>query len=249
MIQKCKCPPVGAPEWIITFGDMMSLLLTFFILLLSLSEIKKEDQFRAVVKEVKKAFGMHGGGGMVPSEDDPQLTFIERIKAMQLVSRKLPSKSNTTDKGPQGADPLVTAPRKEEIQIVDGGRVTFEEGSAQLAAEQRQRITELAQLVRGFNTKIHISGHADEGELFEGSVYKDLSDLSYARAKAVADFLKSDACMVRAVRLRIDVNAAHEMLKWTVYEPAELKTNRRVEIHVSNMLVEELTRPEMNISN
>ena len=249
MADKCKCPPAGAPDWVMTFGDMMSLLLTFFILLLSLSEIKKEDQFRAIVKEVKKAFGMHGGGGRVPSKDDPELTFIERIKAMQLVSRKQPSKSNTQDPGPQGTDPQVTAPRKEEIQIVDGGRVIFEQGSSRLSAEQRQRLIEVADLVRGFNTKIHISGHADEGEPLEGSTFKDLSDLSYARAKAVADFLKSDACKVKAVRLRINANASSEMIKWAQYEPVELRTNRRVEIYVSDMLVDELTKPEMNTSN
>ncbi|MGI9443328.1 MAG: flagellar motor protein MotB [Rubripirellula sp.] len=28
---------MGIPEWVVTFGDMMSLLLTFFIMLVSLS--------------------------------------------------------------------------------------------------------------------------------------------------------------------------------------------------------------------
>ena len=32
-------PPAGVPEWLVTFGDMMSLLLTFFIMLVSLSEV------------------------------------------------------------------------------------------------------------------------------------------------------------------------------------------------------------------
>ena len=30
----------GVPEWVVTYGDMMSLLLTFFIMLVSLSELK-----------------------------------------------------------------------------------------------------------------------------------------------------------------------------------------------------------------
>ncbi|MCA9240906.1 MAG: flagellar motor protein MotB, partial [Planctomycetales bacterium] len=29
-------PPPGIPEWVVTFGDMMSLLLTFFIMLVSM---------------------------------------------------------------------------------------------------------------------------------------------------------------------------------------------------------------------
>ncbi len=35
----------GAPEWVVTFGDMMSLLLTFFILLFSVSEMKEPNKF------------------------------------------------------------------------------------------------------------------------------------------------------------------------------------------------------------
>jgi chemotaxis protein MotB len=34
--------PAGVPEWGVTFGDMMSRLLTFFIMLVSLSEISSE---------------------------------------------------------------------------------------------------------------------------------------------------------------------------------------------------------------
>ena len=33
----------GAPAWMATFGDMMSLLLPFFILMFSMSEIKREQ--------------------------------------------------------------------------------------------------------------------------------------------------------------------------------------------------------------
>ena len=36
----------GIPEWVVTFGDMMSLLLTFFIMLVSLSEIKEEETYQ-----------------------------------------------------------------------------------------------------------------------------------------------------------------------------------------------------------
>lgn len=54
--ESCKCPP-GAPGWITTFSDLMSLLLAFFVLLFSFSELDK-----AVYKEVggslKNAFGV-----------------------------------------------------------------------------------------------------------------------------------------------------------------------------------------------
>ena len=34
-----KCPPEGLPAWMGTFADLMSLLMCFFVLLLSFSEM------------------------------------------------------------------------------------------------------------------------------------------------------------------------------------------------------------------
>ncbi|MGB0858980.1 MAG: flagellar motor protein MotB, partial [Pseudoalteromonas spongiae] len=36
--EECKCPPPGLPAWMGTFADLMSLLMCFFVLLLSFSE-------------------------------------------------------------------------------------------------------------------------------------------------------------------------------------------------------------------
>ena len=46
----------GVPEWVVTFGDMMSLLLTFFMLLFSMSEIKQEQSL-AMVESLRRQFG------------------------------------------------------------------------------------------------------------------------------------------------------------------------------------------------
>jgi chemotaxis protein MotB len=34
-----KCPPVGAPAWMATFADMATLLMAFFVLILSFAEM------------------------------------------------------------------------------------------------------------------------------------------------------------------------------------------------------------------
>jgi len=39
MEEECKCPPEGLPAWMGTFADLMSLLMCFFVLLLSFSEM------------------------------------------------------------------------------------------------------------------------------------------------------------------------------------------------------------------
>ena len=47
----------GIPEWVVTFGDMMSLLLTFFIMLVSMSELKEDERYQAMVESFRQQFG------------------------------------------------------------------------------------------------------------------------------------------------------------------------------------------------
>ncbi len=49
----------GAPLWMVTYGDMMSLLLTFFILILSFSSIQ-EAGFKQAVGSLKGSLGILG---------------------------------------------------------------------------------------------------------------------------------------------------------------------------------------------
>ena len=50
-------PAVGAPAWVLPYGDMMSLLLACFLLLLSMSEIKQDHRFRAMADSLRQQFG------------------------------------------------------------------------------------------------------------------------------------------------------------------------------------------------
>ncbi|MFQ5538047.1 MAG: flagellar motor protein MotB [Gemmatimonadota bacterium] len=78
--EETKCPEVeeGAPLWTVTFGDMMSLLLTFFILMFSMSELKME-RFLLASQSLREAVGgtaeqpMEDPMGLMPDPVDPDL--------------------------------------------------------------------------------------------------------------------------------------------------------------------------------
>ncbi|MHC4092412.1 MAG: flagellar motor protein MotB, partial [Planctomycetota bacterium] len=57
MAKKKYKASAGAPAWMVTYGDMMTLLLCFFVLLVAMSEIKQEDKFLQVVESLRHAFG------------------------------------------------------------------------------------------------------------------------------------------------------------------------------------------------
>jgi len=54
--QKCKCP-AGIPAWVLTFADLMSLLMCFFVLLLSFAEMDVL-KFKQIAGSLKVAFGV-----------------------------------------------------------------------------------------------------------------------------------------------------------------------------------------------
>ncbi len=54
--QQQKCPE-GTPAWVMTFSDLMSLLLSFFVLLFSFSEMDVE-KYKQVAGSMKEAFGV-----------------------------------------------------------------------------------------------------------------------------------------------------------------------------------------------
>lgn len=244
MADKCKCPPPGAPEWMTTYGDMVTLLLCFFVLIVSFSEIKKEDQFQAVVEEIIQAFGMMGGGGKIPIDDDPALSLIERLESIQLRQEKVPNRSNTKDPGQQGREPQVTKVR-EGMMITTGGRITFEPASAELSEEGRESLRQLAEVFEGWENIVELRGHSAALELPEGgnSTYPDLWALSFARAKAAFDYLTVDLGL-DPTRFRLTANADREPLDPRAGNTDDSEVNRRVEVMVSESLKEDFTNPE-----
>ena len=49
--------PSTTPEWTVTFGDLMALLLTFFVLMVSMSEFKKTTKFQNIADSLEHRFG------------------------------------------------------------------------------------------------------------------------------------------------------------------------------------------------
>ncbi len=70
--EKCKCPPPGLPAWMGTFADLMALLMCFFVLLLSFSEMDVL-KFKQIAGSMKFAFGVQN---KIEVKDIPKGTSI-----------------------------------------------------------------------------------------------------------------------------------------------------------------------------
>ncbi len=72
MDDECKCPPPGLPAWMGTFADLMSLLMCFFVLLLSFSEMDVL-KFKQIAGSMKFAFGVQN---LLEVKDIPKGTSV-----------------------------------------------------------------------------------------------------------------------------------------------------------------------------
>ena len=63
-----KCPPKGAPAWMATFADMATLLMAFFVLILSFVEMDTPSIFKEVSGSMSNSFGVQRE---VPSVEPP----------------------------------------------------------------------------------------------------------------------------------------------------------------------------------
>ena len=67
-----KCPPAGAPAWMATFADMATLLMAFFVLILSFAEFNV-PKFKQISGSLKEAFGVQK---VVPVVEQPKGTTV-----------------------------------------------------------------------------------------------------------------------------------------------------------------------------
>ena len=108
-----KCPPVGAPAWMATFADMATLLMAFFVLILSFAEFNV-PKFKQISGSLKNAFGVQK---IVPIVEQPKGTTV-----LSLNFSPSPSPSVTQDMTQQTTEitkPDLDVKQREKDQ--DGG--------------------------------------------------------------------------------------------------------------------------------
>lgn len=234
---KRKPPPEdGVPEWVVTYGDLMSLLLCFFILLAAFSELKKPKEYQEVIDAIQEAFGVDGGDSRI--QDMLELASSPNSdpdgKRKQIDTKK--SKSDTNAKSTVGVDQTTST-------LFDGRKWTigkplgFGAAELELTDENKEILRDLiAPRIHGSDKMFLVLGHSWGPDDRTGGL--DFVDLAYKRARAVQDYLIEE-CEVEPNALSLWVAGATQPLKLgTLAEQGT--TNRRVEVFMTDTPLSEL---------
>lgn len=229
---------MGIPEWVVTFGDMMSLLLTFFIMLVSLSEIKEEETYQALVDSMQRQFGYSRTlDALAPGEARPRKAAFTTLATTGRAKRKDTSTGGVPAKAPHGEDPQVRIVRPGQMTAV-GSVVFFELGSDQITKSAETVIKDLAKQLRGKPQKIEVRGHvsAEYAARTEGT--DEDVQLAFRRAAKIRQILIEQEGL-EAARFRISSAGDSEPMSRTGRSSAVAR-NPRVEVFMLDETVEDL---------
>ena len=224
----------GAPAWMVTYGDMVTLLLTFFVLLLAMSEVKRDQRLLDFMQAVKEAFGYAGGERHLPTEEvqAPKNVDEAKVLVMAIYPRDF---GYSSDEGPVGKRHMVQNVRPGD-HYQPGGLFHLPELSADLSPTETAAIVEYAEQLRGYTTVIEVRGHCSKRPV-EGSGFRDHMELSFARARAVADILVDHG--INPQRIHIVGAGTTQPITRSAYDTVERQRNDVVELLQIDQTIDE----------
>ena len=164
-----KCPPVGAPAWMATFADMATLLMAFFVLILSFAEFNV-PKFKQISGSLKNAFGVQR---LVPVVEQPKGTTV-----LSLNFSPSPSPSVTKEMTQQ-----TTNLEKKELEVK-----TEEDEGGEKDKRAKELVEALQEAVDKGEIKVEAIGEAVKVEIGdEETLAKDLPKLIQETLEAIEE--------------------------------------------------------------
>ena len=191
-----KCPPTGAPAWMATFADMATLLMAFFVLILSFAEFNV-PKFKQISGSLKEAFGVQKVVPVVEQpkgttvielnfspNPEPSLSTTLRQQTTELQKPELELKTET-EKSPEGTG----AEKKSQSDFEGAGGEGEEQLDAQELAKQLKKAIDTGEVTvetLGENVVINFPEEKTSDEDVSTMIAETLEALNEAREKSGA---------------------------------------------------------------
>lgn len=233
MAEEVKCPKCegGAPKWMVTYSDMVTLLLCFFVLLLSFANTDT-IKFKEVLGSMQDAFGVQREvlelgkeGGMelpIKLESSPTKNEIEKQRLVNLL------KSAAGEEGFEKNTLFAIVKSGVKMEIMEmAGQAMFKPGGTDLLDTSKRLLRKLIPTIKETVYKITIEGHTDDTPLRSGK-YPSNWELSSARAGSVVRFFIQQGNLDSRRFKAVGLADTHPLVENTT--PENKAKNRRVSV-------------------
>lgn len=224
--------PAVPPLWLITFTDIMALMLTFFVLMYSMSMPEKEkwsEMTAAINKNLNSqtAPSFNEGSQMSIVIDKITVNKAQDLKYLESVIRKALAENENTRN-------VLIYPQQDRLVISMPNDLFFTGGQSEVGAEGKKILFELGGILQRIKNAIEVVGHADPRPIESAeSAYRDNWDLSMARAMAVSSVL-NNVGYTKNHTVRAMSSARYADLPQDMDNDKKLALSRRVDIVILN---------------
>ena len=225
----------GAPAWMVTYSDLVTLLLTFFVLLMSMANLDPV-RFTEASSSLKDAFGVHARPAHVEFAipilpAPPKTKYLPVPTEMTTkIYRELKTK---IDKLELGKDMEAVQQDSDTIILRVNDTVLFEPGDPNISPQSYPTLRRVADIIRPLPMTLRIEGHTDD-HLVDQSPLTNW-DLSISRAVSVARFFEQGSLLPLDRMSAIGYGSDRPIVPNTSEENRAL--NRRVDfvLHVNDV--------------
>lgn len=234
LIKPEDCPKC-MPEWLATFGDLMSLLLCFFVLLLSMATMDAK-KMEAAVGSLAGALGVLEGGARPEVQDQRETEAQSKITKTNKDKNGKEEMAGTV----KVINELLAASGSPELSMEESedgfilrlpASLLFERDKATIESDDARLFLKRISMVVAkmpSEVKTDVIGHTDDEKPSANSGFTDNWQLSTARAISVVEELINNG--VDAKRLIASGRASYEPFASNATPEGRAKNNR-VEIH------------------
>jgi len=192
--------PENHERWLITYSDLITLLMIFFVVMYSMSkvEVAKFEQIKVSLSDALSSkdsmiegVGVAKNGTMEKTQeggDDKNKLYakqLEEEKKLQNFLKEIQKyiKANHLE----GVVDLEEVPRGVQISMKD--EILFDLGKADLKPDSKVLLAKVSKMLKDLPHPLSIEGHTDDRPILPGSPYKSNFDLSTARAYSVFEYM------------------------------------------------------------
>lgn len=231
----------SAPQWMITFGDMNTLLLCFFVFLVTVMTLDVR-KFNLVLSAFQSAVGVLEEGKSINLTQEELLNMGQRpeklgagqeiVQPQAGVDRVMGWLEQNIVQGGRNEVQVEVNERGLKIMLTD--KALFERGSDQLRPEADELVGKLVFFLNNIvpSDEFRIEGHTDDVALEGLNLFRSNLDLSAARAARIYERLARDGVS----KARMSIAGYGEMRPLERRDGEDIETwrarNRRVEIAV-----------------
>ena len=227
----------GAPEWIVTFSDMISLLVTFFVMLMSFSTMEDRQEMLITTAFSNSGSGvvinLKGHSAVEPPKDDWMRATHPRRGGLRPHVRPddelLENLEEMGQKGGEDYEEIDFNQALDGLQISFASEASFAPGSAEVPAGLRERLVELAGVLEHYAHLVVVEGFTDT-EFEPTAEYPTAEGLSAARASAAARVMADESSLGADVIQVAGLGASRP--RETNDTASGRSANRRVEVRV-----------------